>query len=222
MRNGCFFFRFCRLPFECFALCSFSFFFFARKKRANVRLKVVEDQAAAFVPKEQLASGLVHLQPVDLGIMFNGSRGLARDEVENADCFEINHVRQLLLRLFVPGAPGADTDAQQVRIHVLRADGTKKVVHAKFNDRELAGMKDEATGWVLKEELLRARDCEEEGDGEALGRLAVCASLGAFFKSFAYLQRQETSLQRPEDMSPSRRVSAVLATIKLSFPSTFT
>jgi hypothetical protein len=141
-----------------FFSCSFSFFLSLLADRANVRLKVVEDQAAALVPKEQLAAGLVHLQPVDLGIMFNGSRWLARDEVENADCFEINQVRQLLLRLLVPGTAGTNTDAQQVRIHVLRADGTKKVVHAKFDDRELAGMEDEATGRVLKEELLRARD----------------------------------------------------------------
>jgi hypothetical protein len=58
---------------------------------------------------------------------------------------------------------------------------------------------------------------------ETLGRQAVRASVdAASVQAFAYSQRQETSLQRPEDMSPSRRVSAVLATMKLSFPSTLT
>ena len=82
---------------------------------------VQQEQPPPLVAEEQLAARLVQLQPVNLGIVLNGGQRCARCEVHHRDGARVNEIRHLLVLVCRRRAAAADADAQDVRVHVLRA-----------------------------------------------------------------------------------------------------
>ena len=119
---------------------------------------VVEVQGAAAVAEEQLGRASVHLHPVHARVVRDRRVGYTRAQVPDPDRLQVNQVGHLLddmlslqrprpLRLrgrstgvggVVRVASLGDADRDEVRGGVLRAQGSKDLVHAVLDQGELA------------------------------------------------------------------------------------
>ena len=141
----------------------------AEQRRARLLGDVEKVQAAALVAEQHQIGAAVELQPVDLGVVVDGGDGDATHQVQHGDGEHVQQVRDLLVlggRLAAERGPevivGArrralvDAHGDEVRVHVLCAARTQRLVAAVLDERQLAGGEHHAHGGVVEEELLGA------------------------------------------------------------------
>lgn len=116
-------------------------------------------QPVALVTEKQLLAAVVHFQPVNLRVVLNARSSVAGAQIQHINSVQVNHVGQLFLRRLVAAMAAANTDAEQVWIHVLCACGAQNLVDAVLHHRQLASGKYQAAGRMLKVELFRTSDC---------------------------------------------------------------